>query len=484
MMRDEVPNYFGRIERAIEVCDYNAALEQLEEAWRLLTVVSSARGLPLGWRLPDMLAERLAMRVAREITLYDSSSVRENSDLYIASNLYAAGGHTALLGDYIEALRPRRACVLVTNFRGAQSRPLEPEITARLHLDGEEIDVATDELSHFDRLNWLCERIAHHRPQRLFLFNHPDDVLAAVAATLVPAKAHLIHHADGVFSCGLTTPQFHIIELTPGTAQWSELAGANYSIVEMTAADPGEHPTQAKGNLVTASCGTEWKYRLPAPFNYSELVVEILKVTHGHHLHIGPISSEFRHGILEKMKQAQISADRFRQIDWTDNMAKTLWAEGVGLYLPSMPVGGARTSLDVMSAAIPQLWFGVDKASLLHSAYARYPRAKCCLTLEEIIEAVRDATPQWLAAQARSSRRFYLKRFHPAKFRRRLQAALARSEAPKTRRKPSEATIRLLRQLPRQLFADILRQTQIDKLASQVQQLQKQLEDIITAKST
>lgn len=281
-------------------------------------------------------------------------------DVYLATQIYAQGGHTALIGDFVRVLDGAgggNSHVIVTNIIGHNKQSVAENIRHRLGVPPGNI-VVLDGPSPAGRMEQLFRLLLALQPRRLFLFHHPEDPLACVVAhpDCAPERI-LVHHADGTPSFGLYLPGIRLIELNPIAAAMSRLAGLDPAWLPLTSPDPGPRPVGflARGNLVTASSGTQYKFTRPHPYGYAETLGRVLQTTGGWHLHVGPLDGEILAGIHQALDRANVAADRFIHVPWAPSLVNCLWEHGCDLYLSSFPVDGARTNIEVFASATPHL---------------------------------------------------------------------------------------------------------------------------------
>ncbi len=346
-------------------------------------------------------------------------------DVYLATQIFPAGGHTALIGDFVRALAsPRAPHLILTNLNAANSAPLEERIWRRTEIPPENITLLLGP-SIFDRMEELFARLRQLRPKRLFLFHHPEDPLAgAVAQPEIAPACVFVHHADSTPSLGLHLPGIELIDLNPGAVATSRLLGLTSSCLPLTAPDPGPRPHGflRRGSLVTATSGSAPKFNRAYAYSYPETVGVILDATRGWHLHIGPLDENMQHEISEALRRRNIVAERFIYLPWSESVAKALWQHEVDLYCASFPVDGARARVEVLASATPYL---------AHSTRAlpanRATNSEMLWDNWAVLTSIlhRAADQAFLAEQSRAARAQYDEAHHPRVFRSQLENILA-----------------------------------------------------------
>ena len=344
-----------------------------------------------------------------------ASSFPMGGDLYLATQLYANGGHTGLIGDFVHALDAggMHSRLILTDINARCPHPLPAEIIERVGLPAENITIlAGPSLS--ERLDQLMERIQAQKPRRLFLFHHPEDPLAGIVCQPEFAEQRfLVHHADSSPTFGLHLPGIQIIELNPIAAAMSRLLGLDPALLPLCAEDPGPRSGGflRKGHLVTASCGSQHKFTSSFFYTYPETVALVLRTTGGEHVHIGPLSAATLRQIHGALAEGQIPACRFIHVPWTRSVSACLWEHGCDVYLSSFPIDGARTNAEVLASATPHLRFSHRADDLWIDG------ALTWRTWEELIARLRElASADGLAEKSRLMRRAYEEHHHPRNF--------------------------------------------------------------------
>ena len=350
------------------------------------------------------------------------------SDVYLATELYSIGGHTALIGDFVRALDAPSSHVILTNLGADPASVVSEPVRLRLGLPAEHIAVLPGP-SALDRMQQLFTLLLRLKPRRLFLFQHPHDPLASVAAQPeIASQCVLVHHADSMPSFGMHLPDVRIVDLNPSAAALTRLLGCASALLPLTAPDPGPRLRGFLngGRLVTATSGRPHKFSSRYVLGYAETVGVVLKITGGRHVHIGPLYEETSAEIASALHREQIPPDRFVHIVSTTSIAATLWEHECDLYLASFPVDGARTRVEVLASATPYL----RHAARSDSGSAAPQSADGSLiwrTWEDLGDTLRRmANAAALEANGVSMRRLYEGEHHPRIFAGRLATILAR----------------------------------------------------------
>ena len=282
------------------------------------------------------------------------------TDVLLATQIYKDGGHTALMGDFANALArasgstPR---VWATDLLGHNSRPPRPAILSRLGSAASDVTILAGS-TPVEKLIELVRLIEEVRPRRVFLFHHPDDPLPVVAAQAEWASRQIIvHHADSTPCFGLCLPHALLIDLNPTAAAQSRLHGLCPQLLPLTAPDPGRRPASflSEGRLVTATAARGHKLTGNTSPCYAETIPVLLQATGGRHVHIGELPEEMLVAIQDALAAAGLPGESFLYRKRVPSLPHALWEHRCDLYLASFPIDGARTNVEVAASATPHL---------------------------------------------------------------------------------------------------------------------------------
>ena len=376
-------------------------------------------------------------------------------DVYLATQLYPAGGHTALMGDFIRALNAPSQ-VIVTNALGHNKPPLSEKICARLGLPASSITLLSGP-SLAERGEQLLAQLLALQPRRLFLFHHPEDPLACVAAQPeLAGQCVLVHHADSTPSFGLHLPGVRLIELNPIAAAMSRLLGLAPALLRLTVPDPGPRPGGflQRGHLVTATSGSQHKYTKPYVYNYAQTVAVILQATRGRHLHIGPLDAVVLDNIHAVLGAAKVPLESFLHVPWTPSVAACLWEHSCDVYCASFPIDGARTDAEVLASGTPHLRHSTRPDNLsIEGGMVWNTWADLTTTLQSLTSA------ELLAEKSRLLRRAYEQRHHPHIFAETLNNILHDGEGAPDSQQPARDQ-RVIHSLMKSLTTSLIHQAE------------------------
>jgi len=339
-------------------------------------------------------------------------------DIYVASDLYDSGGHTPLIGDYIRAASHRRAFLLVTDIDNRLGEVGAP-ILDYIGLSSSQVALCpeTDLLNKFV---WLKNMISRFVPNRVFLFNHPhDSVAVAACAALTVADVFFIHHVDRSPCLGAYLKSAIHVDVTPFCYHCcrdkARISGNIF--IPLVAKDEGKRclskgRLQSRG-LVTATAGTEHKFRLDYTPNYISVIAELLRVGGRRHVHIGHLSSSFLDRFRSQLREVGAVEDRFTYIPHVSSLWRAMADFDVDLYIGSFPARGARASVEVMGSGTPALWHVSTNETWFHDTHMKYPEAATWRTKRELLGIADSTDDDWVLAQSRAARRHYEANHNP-----------------------------------------------------------------------
>ena len=408
----------GEVSEAMRGADLRGALNALVQAYAGLKESSSpVRQLPIGWRAADALCSEIGSLVAgpRDASAGDDWN---DVDLYIATQLYAGGGHTAVIGDFVRQSASGGSALLLTT---TVERDIYPggkptdEIVARTGIGHDEVYVCPHD-ERLPTLAWTMETIREIRPRRVFLFHHPEDAVAVSAVQPGIAGAwFLIHHADRLPASGLHVAGLQLVDLTPFTAAFSHLVLQEQGqFVPLTLADAcgGDRPAfslRTAGKLVTASSGTAGKFGA----QYPEVVARTIRSTGGRHVHIGHLKKAQREAIAAELARCGCDPQAFEYIKWVPSLALALREHRVDLLIGSVPIGGARTKIEACCAATPMLTFHASQTPRFGVAHMQPDGLPLWQTVDELITLIEAIDLPWLERHSQRVRSYFVSNHHP-----------------------------------------------------------------------
>jgi hypothetical protein len=418
----------AQAEVALASARLGEALERIHYGFSRLRGSTLIAELPCGWPEGDRLLRGLGLRARALMGITPSGRPAPGRRLYVASELYDRGGHTALVGDLVRAAPPgSEHRVLVTHVTRA-GRGVTPEVLGRLGLEAASVREFQGARSS-ELLRWLLEQTEGFRPEVVALLHHPLDLLAVAAALPAPGRlVAVFHHNDGAPSAGLHLPEARIIDVTPFRHRFSrQVLGIEAEYLPLTVPRPtvAENGPPPGEPLTCASASGVGKFRLDYRYPYPEVVALRLRDLPGQHVHIGPMRRDLREALTRALAGQGVERRRIVHVARVPSLATALNERGVHLYLSSFPVGGARASVEALAAGVPQIWHSPAPERDPELLHLCYPSAAVWRTPPDLVGILRSATPEWQGRQGTAARQHY-ERFHsPEHFRETLGRILA-----------------------------------------------------------
>ncbi|MHC5857517.1 hypothetical protein [Nostoc sp.] len=362
----------------------------------------------------DKLCQQIgakALEHQEPLLAIDSSSNHENGNIiYIATELYKTGGHTALLEDLIKAQPHRKHIILITDIFNTVNREIILSRFAYLNVKIEWAPQST----LLDKLFWLQSQLIEKQLSQVFLFNHWQDAVAIAAVQPhLAQQLFFYHHCDHQLCLGLYLS--HAKHIDPHTFGFyncrHNLGVANTRYIPLVVEDLGtrspELPFIANGKLRTCSSGSGNKFEQIYPYSYIEEVPKILDVTQGVHVHIGELSHYSLERIRQGLEERGITQESFIYIPWVKSLWWTIGEQKIDVYLNSFPLGGGRASIEVMGSGTPFIGHQNYNSRVLSGIDIVYPEAYFWQKPEELYSYLQGLTPEVLTEQAAYSRRHY-----------------------------------------------------------------------------
>lgn len=249
------------LERQRQATDSHAALALSE--WLATFLWKNPTGI---YRLDELETGLLVHCPPLQLPAADHEPTDE-TELHVATEVYAFGGHTSLMRQLIHA-GPDSARALLTGM-------LDPAIAAtRLGLPLNRLQVLEPSADRWQRIGRLAQTMSRHR--KVILHIHPNDLVAALAVRWLKQHAPhtrvlFVNHADHAFSVGIGAAD-RVLEIS--RYGWS-LRGRRGTELRSTfmgipIAQPASTPRSAHGidtdsepagNVTLLSGGSAYKYK-------------------------------------------------------------------------------------------------------------------------------------------------------------------------------------------------------------------------------
>lgn len=402
-----VPQLQREVTQAIESGEFEHALEKIQRTVERLVYQPAFTARLFSSEVLDRLCQAIGRAALKEYG--SATTARSDATVFVATHIYATGGHTAVLEDFIRLSGDGPKHVV---FTGAARLWDRRAALRRFAGSGCTLWFAPRG-SLSGKLKWLIGRLVEFAPRRLFLFNHHQDAVAIAAAQPgLAAETVFYHHGDHHLCLGVHLPHAVHVDFHPMGFHncRSSLGIADNVYCPLTVRDLGTEVTRrvpGPDGLLSCTVANWNKIELEYPYPYREIVPEFLRRTGGRHLHIGKLSASVVHAIRKRMRALGLSPERFEMATGVRNVWSELLARGVGVYLCSFPYGGARAAVEVMGAGVPLIAHLHYRSPFLGAADATYPGSLRWRTPEQLWEIVRSLTPEVLADHARQAREHY-----------------------------------------------------------------------------
>lgn len=397
--------------------NYSDALDNMKEFIISVMNEQSTPGEVVGSRKVDELCEFIADEYFRrffepQLTLYPFRPV-DKRIVIVCTGLYKYGGTSLVISDLVKAHPGYECTVIATDYLNDMSA--EDLELSRIGGSGAVVSICPPGQSE-EKLRWLIQQFLHIAPSRIFLLNHHQDSVIISAARPFVDKTNVIfyHHADYNICMGVHLKgAIHIDPHNVGYYNCRNKEGIRDNVyVPLTVDDSGVNRVGSQfmrtGELTTCSSGTYHKFRNFYLYPYPDMLVDRFKVQNGRHVHIGGISPPELAAIHHKLTDNGIDTERFVHIPWTPSLWQTLVDQEIDLFIGSFPIGGARTTIEVMGAGVPILMPENYLSRFFSSRDIVYPDAFLWKYPADFVQAIRSVTPKSLGMHAARSRAHYI----------------------------------------------------------------------------
>ncbi|MGL4338342.1 MAG: hypothetical protein ACRCST_15775, partial [Turicibacter sp.] len=411
----------SKILKTIDAGDFNSALNLIIHLAHKIAY-GQASVMTITNVFGSVILDQLCQRIGREFLktqkpfLENEFSPDNRLIVYIATELYKAGGHTAVIEDLIKARPEKKHLILITDTFNSTDRVA---VEDRFRPFNVEISWAKQGTA-IDKLRWLQQALIVNRANQVFLFNHPQDAVsvAAVQPNLTP-NLMFHHHAAHLFCLGVYLSYAgHIDSDRSSFDNCRHNLGISNNIylplVVDNISDKYLSSFSSEGKLRTCSSGSENKFKeIPYLHSYIHEIPKIIAATGGVHIHIGHLSPHTLNAIERNLRKFQISLDSFIHIPWVKSLGKAMHEQKIHIYIDSFPLGGARSVVEVMASGTPIIVHNNYRSRQLCTTDITYPEAFRWQTPDEIYSYLSSISPEMLKINSVYSRRHYEKNHIP-----------------------------------------------------------------------
>lgn len=282
------------------------------------------------------------------------------------------GGIYREIMEMIEVMRTREIWLIVTNMTEAD---ITPEVRQELAGFPNAQLVCMGHLE--DRLPILETFLLKLKAARLYYYCGHDNTLVDAAMQDYGGRNIVPFSFDHGLSLGLDNTNLNmIIAKTPKDYKLLSKKFGEHAIYipcwNKSIQSRLEYAPPADGHLTTATAAARfYKYEGEILGRFADFITDIMKVTGGSHIHYGPLPDQVKRKLLRELDAKHIPQERFRHIEWADNLANSMLENGVSLFISPFPIGSIKLNLQCEAAGIPMLVYDggitrIEKNDFLH----------------------------------------------------------------------------------------------------------------------
>lgn len=355
-----------------------------------------------------------------------------NVVVYVASRIYASGGHTAVLADMIRLGPPARNIILIS---GTVGRTDLAAIRHRFEGLAQVSFECAPRSTRLKKLDWLQRRLMELAPETVWLFNHQQDSVA-IAAVQPDAGYRLryYHHGDHHLCLGVYLDYAEHIDPHPmGFHNCRDNLGIQGNrYLPLVVKDQGTH-SGGKGRppgsgLITCTAARPNKIEAPYFIRYADVLPELLRASGGRHVHIGPLGPLTLLRIRRGIRKLGLPKTSFLYVPYVRSVWQALHEYEVDLYVASFPYGGARTLIEAMGAGVAVALHLHSHSRLLSTFDMAFEGALLWRNPQELYDVVQQTDTRTLRQLGQAARRKYQEGYREEL----LAAALADWQKPLT----------------------------------------------------
>ena len=399
----------------VECGELNAALYAVHDCVERIISEPLCTGQVFGSIKLDAICQEIGRRNLQLLNL--NMPVRQRNAtsfdcVYLVTKLQKSGGHTRILGDFIQAFPQSGHIILSTELAGRSDR--DYALTELGRESKVRLEYAPSGNFH-EKLTWLQGRLIDIAPGKTYLFNHHGDSVAV--ATIQPEMeldAWFYHHADHQLCLGVYLPHLKHIDPHPmGYYNCRTVLGIDNRFIPLVVRDRGCRQVgdrfMCNGVLTTCTAARSNKIEVPYFVSYLDVIPRLLHATGGTHIHIGRLTPWALFKIRRGLKRVGIPADRFVYIPWAHSVWNVLREFHVDLYIASFPYGGGLTLIEAMGAGVPVALHRHMASRILCSDALAFPGAFSWRYPDELIDYCSRLSPGSLKEQSILGREQYEK---------------------------------------------------------------------------
>ncbi len=421
-MSISVRDFESQILKVIDTGDLNSALNSITNLANTIAYGQEASIMTVSTVFGSITLDKLCQNIGncaigtQKFILEKKSNINNELIVYIASELYNSGGHTAVIEDLIKARPEKKHLILIIDTFGLTVRPAVENRFSPLNIQilwgptGEALD----------KLKWLQHALSVNFAEQVFLFNHPHDAvaIAAVQPNLTP-NLIFYHHAAHIFSLGVHLPYAQHIDFAPMPFyNCRNNLGVSNNIYLPLVVDniPDQYLSYSPSSDKLRTCSSISENKLkgtPYLYSYIQEIPNIIATTGGVHIHIGDLSPDTLNIIKKGLREFKINSEKFIHVPWVKSLGMAMHEYTVDIYIDTFPLGGGKSVIEVMASGTPIIVHNNYRSRQLCTTDITYPEAFRWQKLDELYDYLSTLNYQTLSAESFYSRRHYEKNHTP-----------------------------------------------------------------------
>ncbi len=308
----------------------------------------------------DVRSQNIGRKILKEKSLNNLPKFDENVVAFITTKVSIYGGGTRMIEDWINIYKSygKRLVIIITSRS-------ECDDVAINDCNGRGVEIFyVEEGDCYSRIKSMQEILIELRPNISFLCAFAMDitVLSAIQESLVN-KLYLNLILDHGCSTGLHIPYItKIITYRPYLAyyikKYVKIDESKIIYIPLSKDDKACNKVNSRecmkdGRIITAS-STSYQYKISDSYKYRyiDVVIKILEITKGQHIHIGAISQYQINYIQNSLKSLNLDASSFIVVSHVPCLAEYLVSKHVDILIQTFPSGGGITCIEAMQAGI------------------------------------------------------------------------------------------------------------------------------------
>jgi glycosyltransferase involved in cell wall biosynthesis len=288
--------------------------------------------------------------------------------VHLVSVLRDTGGHTQVVRQWAEAMRPLCADQAIVSSELEDSTRLGPSARSALAGTMSEIRLCPRRVSGAERVRWTAARLVELCPDHVVLHVDPADAYAITALqaarTRIAMRPIFFTHADHVFNLGADLAERVVLhrELGAQYSYWYRgIPPDRMRIVPLVSNGARARPVD-RGSLgipkqatVSISVGSYYKFMPDAHWNYGAILARLLEAEpEHHHVMVGEGRERHRRGLVRSISSGQNDASE--RVHWLGQRTDldALFAAS-DFLIDSAPLPGGLVKIQAMASGLPMV---------------------------------------------------------------------------------------------------------------------------------